>query len=115
MTSGKSKLADSDAKTHDPKGLDMSSDQFRAWRKGLGLKQKEAAEALGLKKRMIQYYETGARGSKKVDIPKSVRLACYALSRGVADFDGGRVVAAPNAPSAVLSEVDGAALDEAAE
>ncbi len=70
----------------------MSAERFREWRKSLGLKQKDAAEALGLKKRMIQYYETGARGSKRVEIPKSVRLACYALSEGVSDFDGERAL-----------------------
>lgn len=43
---------------------------------------------LGLKKRMIQYYETGQRDGKKVKIPKSVRLACFALSQGIEDFDG---------------------------
>ena len=66
----------------------MSPAEFKAWRRSLGLKQKEAAEKLGLKKRMIQYYETGRRGSKKVVIPKTVELACYALSAGVQDFDG---------------------------
>ena len=66
----------------------MNPAQFRAWRKALGWKQKEAAERLGLKKRMIQYYETGERDGKKVKIPKSVRLACFALSQGVTDFDG---------------------------
>ncbi|WP_051630744.1 helix-turn-helix domain-containing protein [Afifella pfennigii] len=66
----------------------MTPDQFKAWRKQLGMKQKEAAERLGLKKRMIQYYETGERDGKKVKIPKSVRLACYALAMGVADYDG---------------------------
>ncbi len=66
----------------------MNPAQFRAWRKALGWKQKEAAERLGLKKRMIQYYETGERDGKKVKIPKSVRLACYALSQGVTDYDG---------------------------
>ncbi len=66
----------------------MDSPEFKAWRKSLGLKQKEAAEKLGLKKRMIQYYETGRRGSKKVVIPKTVELACYALSIGVEGFDG---------------------------
>lgn len=66
----------------------MTPDAFRAWRKSLGLKQKEAAERLGLKKRMIQYYETGVRDGKGVKIPRSVRLACYALSQGVEDFDG---------------------------
>jgi transcriptional regulator with XRE-family HTH domain len=66
----------------------MNPAQFRAWRKALGWKQKEAAEKLGLKKRMIQYYETGERDGKKVKIPKSVQLACYALSQGVTDYDG---------------------------
>jgi transcriptional regulator with XRE-family HTH domain len=35
----------------------MSPAEFKAWRRSLGLKQKEAAEKLGLRKRMIQYYE----------------------------------------------------------
>lgn len=66
----------------------MSAGQFREWRRTLGLKQKEAAELLGLKKRMIQYYEKGNRDGRPVDIPKSIRLACYALSNGIRDFDG---------------------------
>ena len=66
----------------------MTPEKFRVWRKSLGLKQHDAAEKLGLKKRMIQYYETGERDGKPVDIPLTVRLACYALSRGVEDFDG---------------------------
>jgi transcriptional regulator with XRE-family HTH domain len=66
----------------------MTSHQFKAWRKAMGLKQKEAAERLGLKKRVIQYYEHGHRDGKKVAVPKSVELACYALSAGVDAFDG---------------------------
>ncbi len=66
----------------------MAPEQFRAWRKGLGLKQRDAADRLGLKKRMIQYYEKGKRDGKPVVIPKTVRLACAALAHGVADFDG---------------------------
>ena len=66
----------------------MTSSQFRVWRKEQGLRQKEAADLLGLKKRMIQYYEKGERDGKSVAIPKSVRLACYALDDGVVDFDG---------------------------
>lgn len=66
----------------------MEPAQFKAWRKGLGLKQREAADKLGLKKRMIQYYETGKRDGKTVKIPKAIRLACYALAAGVEDFDG---------------------------
>lgn len=66
----------------------MSPDQFRSWRKSLGLKQKEAADLLGLKKRMIQYYEKGKRDGRPVEIPKSIRLACFALTNGIGDFDG---------------------------
>jgi transcriptional regulator with XRE-family HTH domain len=77
-----------DVKVKDHDTPIMSAQSFREWRKSLGFKQKEAAEALGLKKRMIQYYETGKRDGKRVSIPKSVRLACYALSSGIEDFDG---------------------------
>ena len=66
----------------------MTPAEFKTWRKSLDLKQKEAAEKLGLKKRMIQYYETGNRSGKKVVIPKTVELACYALSVGIEAFDG---------------------------
>ena len=66
----------------------MSADQFFRWRRNLKLKQKEAAELLGLQKRMIQYYEKGSRDGKPVVIPKSVRLACYALEQGIEDYDG---------------------------
>lgn len=68
----------------------MTPESFRHWRKSLGLRQKDAAERLGLKKRMIQYYESGGRDGKLVEIPRAVRLACWALSRGVEDFDGTR-------------------------
>lgn len=70
----------------------MSAEAFRQWRKRLGLKQKDAADLLGLKKRMIQYYETGSRDGKHVSIPKSIRLACYALEAGVGDYDGEKVL-----------------------
>ena len=66
----------------------MNPDQFKQWRKSLGLKQKDAADLLGLKKRIIQYYEKGDREGRKVEVPKSVRLACYAITNGVHDFDG---------------------------
>ncbi len=66
----------------------MSPVEFRAWRKAMGFKQKEAADVLGLKKRMIQYYEKGERDGKNVAIPKTVRLACYAVMQGVGDFNG---------------------------
>ncbi len=66
----------------------MNAEQFRKWRKSLKLKQHDAAELLGLKKRMIQYYEKGDRDGRTVEIPKSVRLACYAITQGILDFDG---------------------------
>lgn len=66
----------------------MNGKQFKKWRKGRKLSQKRAAELLGLKPRMIQYYEKGERDGKSVGIPKSVRLACYALDEGVIDYDG---------------------------
>ncbi|MEH6719477.1 MAG: helix-turn-helix transcriptional regulator [Aurantimonas endophytica] len=66
----------------------MTPETFKTWRKSLGLKQKDAAEKLGLKKRVIQYYEKGDRDGKKVEIPKSVELACMALSLGYEAYDG---------------------------
>ena len=77
----------------------MSPSEFKAWRKGMGLKQKEAAEKLGLKKRMVQYYEKGRRGGKDVEVPKAIRLACYALSVGIDDYDGTALVAARSSDS----------------
>ncbi len=66
----------------------MEPNDFRKWRKALSLSQKDAAHLLGLKRRMIQYYEKGERDGEKVTIPRAVRLACYALSEGVADYNG---------------------------
>ncbi len=66
----------------------MNGKQFKKWRKGRKLSQKKAADLLGLRPRMIQYYERGEREGNKVKIPKSVRLACFAIDEGVVDFDG---------------------------
>ncbi len=66
----------------------MEPGDFKKWRKSLKFSQKEAAQALGLKRRMIQYYEKGERDGDKVEIPRSVRLACFALSEGVEDYHG---------------------------
>ena len=81
----------------------MTPEQFKQWRKSLGLKQKDAADVLGLKKRMIQYYEKGDRDGRKIDVPKYVRLACYAVTQGVDDFDG--ELACDPGPDANLSGV----------
>ena len=66
----------------------MDPKQFKQWRKSQGLKQAAAANLLGLKRRMIQYYEKGDRDGKEVAIPKYIRLACFAITNGVRDFDG---------------------------
>ena len=69
----------------------MTPADFKSWRKAMGIKQKEAAALLGIKKRLIRHFEkeSGVKsGAKKTKIPKSVELACYALSRGVSEFDG---------------------------
>jgi len=62
---------------------------FKHWRKGvMRMSQKEAAEALGLKRRVVQYYEKGERDGETLEIPKAVRLACFALAEGVTDYHG---------------------------
>lgn len=66
----------------------MKGPDFKRWRKLLGWSQKHAAEQLGLKRRVVQYYEKGERGDKPVKIPRTVRLACYALTLGVEDYHG---------------------------
>lgn len=73
----------------------MSAEAFKAWRRKLGLSQKEAAKALGLKLRIIQYYEKGQRDGKAIIIPRSVRLACQALMTGILDYDGQTITVLP--------------------
>ena len=62
--------------------------EFKRWRKSVELSQKDAAHALGLKRRVVQYYEKGERDGKKIEIPLTVRLACAAYSAGVRDYHG---------------------------
>lgn len=58
----------------------MTGDEFRNWRRAMGMSQEAAAGALGLSRRMIQHYEAGRRYHDRiVDIPKTVELACRAL------------------------------------
>jgi transcriptional regulator with XRE-family HTH domain len=66
----------------------MKGHDFKRWRKSLELSQKEAADALGLKRRVVQYYEKGERDGDPVKIPRTVRLACYAISVQVTDYQG---------------------------
>lgn len=66
----------------------MKPADFKRWRKYMGYSQKDAAEALGLKRRVVQYYEKGERDGEKVKIPRSVRLACKALALGHEEYHG---------------------------
>ena len=65
----------------------MNATEFKKWRKALGLSQAQAANKLGLKIRTVQYYEKGERKNKKVDIPKTVALACHAISCGIEEVE----------------------------
>ncbi len=82
----------------------MTPSDFKRWRKSLKLSQKEAARALGLKRRMIQYYEKGERNGETVEVPKAVRLACYALTLGVTDYQGPDTLTALDEPASGASE-----------
>ena len=66
----------------------MTPEEFKSWHKAMGLRRKETAALLGLKKGMIRNYEKAQSKSRKAEIPKAVELACFALSRGVSQFDG---------------------------
>ena len=66
----------------------MKGHDFKRWRKALDMSQKEAADALGLKRRVVQYYEKGERNGDLVKIPRTVRLACYAIQTGTSDYHG---------------------------
>lgn len=68
----------------------MKPAEFKRWRKAMGLSQKDAADALGLKRRVVQYYEKGERDGVGLSIPKTVRLACYAIANGITDYHGPR-------------------------
>ena len=55
-------------------GQAMRPEEFKAWRKRLGLTQAGVAQAMGITRRAVIYYEQGARL-----IPRLVTLACKAL------------------------------------
>ena len=66
----------------------MKGHDFKRWRKAQEMSQKDAADALGLKRRVVQYYEKGERDGEPVKIPRVVRLACYAILIGITDYHG---------------------------
>lgn len=63
----------------------MTPDDFKTWRKSMGFTQAQAAEALDMSRENIINYEAGQRrdNSKPVVIPRTVALACAALSAGL--------------------------------
>lgn len=63
----------------------MTPDAFRTWRASLGHSQIAAARALGLSPSSIELYERGSRkdDGRPVIIPRTVALACAALSAGL--------------------------------
>lgn len=83
----------------------MEAEDFKRWRRSLGLSQKDAAEQLGLKRRVVQYYEKGERDGEEVKIPKTVRLACFALTQDVKDYHG-------PSPETEIPEMDSAEDEE---
>ena len=66
----------------------MTPENFISWRKAMGLKRKEIAALLGIKMRTLRAYEKDSDHKKNKPIPTAIQLACYALSRGVSEFDG---------------------------
>jgi|GEM_PF-167830 len=74
--------------TENERAASMKGNDFKRWRKSLDMSQKDAADALGLKRRVVQYYEKGERDGEPVKIPRVVRLACYAILIGVDDYHG---------------------------
>lgn len=65
----------------------MTPRRFKEWRRAHGLSQKDAAHALGLKRRVVQYYEKGERDGKDIEIPLTVRLACAGYDAGFRDYE----------------------------
>lgn len=66
----------------------MTPDNFKSWRKAMGLKRKETAALLGIKLRILRSYEKSPNHKNYIPVPRAIQLACYALSRGVSEFDG---------------------------
>ncbi len=61
----------------------LTAREFIRWRRLMKFSQPEAAEVLGLSTRTISTYETGVnQNGAPTKIPKSVALACLAISDG---------------------------------
>jgi len=66
----------------------MTPQQFKTWRKKMGLTQAQAAKALDLSKPTIENYDKGIRGNGEAfEIPHIVALACAALWHKIEPWD----------------------------
>lgn len=71
--------------------LQMTPEQFRAWRAAQGLTQAQAAAKLGLSVSTIKTYDHGFLRRRdassgdlvEVEIPRTVALACAAIAAGL--------------------------------
>lgn len=63
----------------------MTNEEFKQWRERSQLSQQEAADALGISKGSVVNYENGSRreDDRPVAIPKTIELACAALTFGI--------------------------------
>ncbi len=68
----------------------MTHEDFKNWRKKMGLTQQQAADVLGLSKATIENYDKGVRreDGRPVVIPRVVALACAAIEHKLEPFGG---------------------------
>ena len=60
----------------------MTKEEFKAWRKRLGLTQAQAGEALGISREWVFTLERGAeRNGKPANVSLTIELACEALEK----------------------------------
>lgn len=76
----------------------MTPDGFRRWRTEMRFSQDRAAEVLDVSRSCIQQYEMGRRkgSSAPIEIPRAVRLACWAIRNGVRDYTGPDPIRTPD-------------------
>ena len=67
----------------------MTPQAFKDWRLRNDLTQVGAAELLGYSPRQIGSFERGFEAPcKPAIVPRAVRLACWAIEKGIEDWDG---------------------------
>lgn len=67
----------------------LTSEEFIAWRRGLGLSQTTASRLLGISIGSVYNYESGQRtDGRKVIIPSLVALGMNAISNNLKPYEG---------------------------